>query len=507
MTKHAPTKPVTIRFTARAYERVRANLLKDENEAMCFLFAHVVESAKRRIFLVDYVVQLDEACSLKRSRMAVIIHYRAKNAVYSRFVESSYTGLINCHSHPFARSSVYFSDIDGLDDLREMAWQYDQLPRGKKALGNPNKIHSLSMVFGQDSLDARGFRPGLPPTLPAIEQVQVLGEKLQVIIPTGAVNTPTLSLNELTTYDRQIKAFGEEGQRALANLKVAIIGAGGIGSIVTEGACRLGVKNLTLIDHDVTTADSLNRWQGGRPGDVGKPKVKVLAKRLRAMFPEMRATAIALPLTHPKALAAIKGLDVLIGAVDNHLTRFILNRLSVQYLIPYLDAATAITKGERENNNRMELLSRLGVVVPGTTACLDCSQITYYDQKEIAPHLYDFQTRKQLIASGYVKEHPEMQAPAVMPLNMLAAATLLTELLNLVNGFHPLARSVAIDWLRPNRRTVRSDSDNFPEGPASDCLTCCGYLGTGDNEPLPAVDMVPLSESQFANHFPLAANE
>jgi hypothetical protein len=65
----------------------------------------------------------------------------------------------------------------------------------------------------------------------------------------------------------------------------------------------------------------------------------------------------------------------------------------------------------------------------------------------------------------------------------------LFELLNLVTSFHPLARSVAMDYLRPNATTLRSDSDNFPEGPSPDCLTCTGYLGTGDSEPLPTVDM------------------
>src|SRR5205823_2011124 len=188
---------------------------------------------------------------------------------------------------------------------------------------------------------------------------------------------------------------------------------------------------------------NLNRWQGAHPNDVGQLKVKVLAKRLKAMVPDMRITPIASRLTTAKALKALKACDMVIGAVDNHLARFILNRLSVQYLIPYLDAATAITK--RKDDNQMEQLSRLGVVVPGITACLSCSQITYYDHEEVAPHLYDPQTRKQLIASGYIQDHPDMASPAVMPLNMQAASMVLTELLNLVTGFHPLARSVAMD--------------------------------------------------------------
>jgi molybdopterin/thiamine biosynthesis adenylyltransferase len=88
------------------------------------------------------------------------------------------------------------------------------------------------------------------------------------------------------------------------------------------------------------------------------------------MMKGIKVTPIAEHLGAPKALAALKGCDILIGAVDNHLARFRLNRLGAQYLIPYLDAATIITKSEGDNANRMQLLSRLGVVVPGTTACL-----------------------------------------------------------------------------------------------------------------------------------------
>jgi hypothetical protein len=253
----------------------------------------------------------------------------------------------------------------------------------------------------------------------------------------------------------------------------------------------MGVKNLTLIDHDILSPDSLNRWQGGRPQDVGKPKVQVLARRLRAMMKGINVTSIVAPLIARKAISVLKGCDILIGAVDNHLARFLLDRISVQYLIPYLDAATVIiAKGESEhaNSDRMQLLSRLGVVVPGTTACLECSQISYYEQKDIAPHLYDIQTRANRLASGYIKNHPEIASPSVMPLNMQAASALLIELHNLATGFHPLARYTYLDWLQTDSQIVRADRTNFPERPSPDCLNCAGFLGTGDSEPLPAID-------------------
>jgi hypothetical protein len=510
------TKPVTIRFTGRTYERMHKHLLRDENEEFCFLFAHVVENPKRRIFLVDKMVNLDPACYLRRTRTSIVIDPRAKNALYSRFVQSPYTGLINVHSHPFDRGAVHFSGADDCDDLYEMAYQYEQFPRGKRRLGQKAKVHVLSMVFGQKSLDARGYRPGLVPTLPTIEQVQVLGEPLRFITPTGAGNPPSLSSDDLSTYDRQLRAFGKEGQRTHAQLRVCLVGCGGIGSILAENLTRQGVKNLTLIDHDLLSPDSLNRWQGGRPSDVGKPKVRVLARLLKTMVPGIKVTPIVAPLTAPKALAALKACDVLIGAVDNHITRWLLNRVATQYLIPYLDAATVITKGEDNGGNdsvqRMHLLSRLGVVVPGTTACLDCSQVTYYDKKQIALHLYDPQTRANLYASGYIKDHPEVTSPSVMFLNMQAGAAVLIELMNLVTGFHPLARYTYLDWLNTDSQILRADSSTFPEGPSVDCLNCAGFLGAGDSEPLPAIDEVLDIDngSQIDNFIPIipiAANE
>ena len=483
-------KPVTIRFTGRTYEQVRKHLLRDDLEEACFLFCHVLEiqSPSKLIFLVDHVVILDPDCYIRRTPTSIVIKPRAKNEVYSRFVKSPYNGLVNCHSHPFSHGAVAFSGTDHIDDLFHLSDQLDQLPRGKRFLGQKGAVYVASMVFGQNSLDARGFHPcyGGKPALPSIEQIQVLGETISIITPTGGKGAPLLNAEALRTYDRQIMAFGEEGLRVLANLRIGLAGCGGIGSVAANALCQLGARRLVLVDPDYLGQSGLNRWQGARPQDVGKFKVKVLSRHLKDMVPEMKITAIPHRLTSVKAIRALKGCDLIIGGVDNHLARFMLNRLSVQYLIPYLDAATVISR--RKEDDQMELPSRLGVVVPGTTACLDCSQIRYYDHEEIAPHLYDPQTRKQLIALGYIQDHPEVASPAVLPLNMIAASMLLIEALNLVTGFHPLARSVAMDYLHPNRVTIRSDSDNFPEGPSSDCLTCTGYLGTGDSEPLPAIN-------------------
>jgi hypothetical protein len=202
MSRHGST--VTIRFTGRAFERVRKHLFKDDLEELCFLFCQVVESPTRLIFLANYVVTLDPTCYLRRTPTSIVIDPRATNAVYSRFMESPYTGLINIHSHPFENGAVRFSSTDDTNHLRELAWQSDQLPRDKQALGQNTQEHVLSMVFSQKTLDARGYSPGLSPTLPTIAQVQVLGETIYILTPTGGKPPPHLSARDRATYDIQL---------------------------------------------------------------------------------------------------------------------------------------------------------------------------------------------------------------------------------------------------------------------------------------------------------------
>ena len=49
-------------------------------------------------------------------------------------------------------------------------------------------------------------------------------------------------------WDRNVRAFGADLQRALGELRVTIVGCGGTGSAVAEQITRLGVRHLHLID-------------------------------------------------------------------------------------------------------------------------------------------------------------------------------------------------------------------------------------------------------------------
>jgi hypothetical protein len=73
-------------------------------------------------------------------------------------------------------------------------------------------------------------------------------------------------------HDRQALLFGELGQEVLSSMRVAVVGLGGVGSILVEGLARLGVGDLVLIDDDIVDETNLPRLIAAEREDVGKPK-------------------------------------------------------------------------------------------------------------------------------------------------------------------------------------------------------------------------------------------
>ncbi len=82
-------------------------------------------------------------------------------------------------------------------------------------------------------------------------------------------------------FDRQIRAFGKEGQQLISRLKVGIVGLGGTGSLIAEGLARLGVERFILVDADRVEETNRNRLLGLTENDVRNQSFKVtLARRI-----------------------------------------------------------------------------------------------------------------------------------------------------------------------------------------------------------------------------------
>jgi len=82
------------------------------------------------------------------------------------------------------------------------------------------------------------------------------------------------------------RLFGSSAMKRLRNSHVCVVGLGGVGSWAVEALARSGVGELTLVDMDDVCISNVNRQLHALNGELGKPKVEVLAQRVQAINPE-----------------------------------------------------------------------------------------------------------------------------------------------------------------------------------------------------------------------------
>ena len=113
-------------------------------------------------------------------------------------------------------------------------------------------------------------------------------------------------------YSRQtiLKELGEEGQRKLANSKVAIVGVGGLGTVSSLYLALAGVGYIRLIDQDTIETHNLHRQILYNPADLHYPKTEVSAKKLEKQNPLVTVEAIPENVNASNVERLLKGVDV-----------------------------------------------------------------------------------------------------------------------------------------------------------------------------------------------------
>lgn len=81
------------------------------------------------------------------------------------------------------------------------------------------------------------------------------------------------------TFSRTELLIGKENIEKLRDKKIAIFGLGGVGSFVTEGIIRCGIKNLILVDNDEISPSNINRQLYALQSTIGKKKTELAKER------------------------------------------------------------------------------------------------------------------------------------------------------------------------------------------------------------------------------------
>jgi molybdopterin/thiamine biosynthesis adenylyltransferase len=167
---------------------------------------------------------------------------------------------------------------------------------------------------------------------------------------------------ERERYDRQIMIgeLGQEGQERLKRSRVAIAGAGGLGSPIAIYLTAAGIGRIRVIDHDDVALSNLNRQILHWEEDIGRKKVDSAKAKLRSLNSAVEIEAIPETITEGNASNLMDGCDVIVDGTDNLPTRYILNRCAIEKNIPFCHGAVHGFEG------------RVMTIIPGKTACLGC---------------------------------------------------------------------------------------------------------------------------------------
>ncbi len=152
----------------------------------------------------------------------------------------------------------------------------------------------------------------------------------------------------LERYSRHLRLpqIGLHGQRRLADARVLMIGAGGLGSPAAFYLAAAGVGHLRLVDDDVVDRSNLQRQILHTDDDVGVAKVVSAARRLGALNPTVEVEAVAERLSVGNVERLLQDVDVVIDGSDNFAARYLLNDACVKLAKPLVYGAVQQFEGQ-----------------------------------------------------------------------------------------------------------------------------------------------------------------
>ena len=112
------------------------------------------------------------------------------------------------------------------------------------------------------------------------------------------------------------RLYGIEGLDRLKAAHVAIVGVGGVGSWAAEAIARCGVGEISLFDLDDVCVSNSNRQLHALDSTVGKPKVEVMAERLRGINPDCTVQSGLIP-RRRSAITSTLGLPTVLSSACN----------------------------------------------------------------------------------------------------------------------------------------------------------------------------------------------
>ena len=169
---------------------------------------------------------------------------------------------------------------------------------------------------------------------------------------------------------------GLEGQTKLAEAKVFVVGAGGLGSPVLLYLAAAGIGTIGIIDDDRVDISNLQRQVLHRTEDVGRLKVESAKEQLLALDPNLTIVEHEERLNPENVIDLLTGWDIVVDGTDNIPTRYLIDDACHLLSIPWVYGSIHRFEGQvsffstKENRRYRDLFPE----APPASALQNCAE-------------------------------------------------------------------------------------------------------------------------------------
>ncbi|MEG3191056.1 MULTISPECIES: molybdopterin-synthase adenylyltransferase MoeB [Novilysobacter] len=173
-----------------------------------------------------------------------------------------------------------------------------------------------------------------------------MAASLPIVRPEGG--DPNFDGDFFDRYSRHLRLpeVGEAGQRKLQVARIAMVGAGGLGSPAAFYLAAAGIGTLVLADDDVIDRSNLQRQILHTEARIGTSKVESARVALAALNPRVRVEGFGERVTADNVERLLGGADVVLDGADNFAARYLLNDACVKLGKPLVYGAVHRFEGQ-----------------------------------------------------------------------------------------------------------------------------------------------------------------
>lgn len=178
----------------------------------------------------------------------------------------------------------------------------------------------------------------------------------------------------MNDIDLRTKALLQDDFDKLKDKKIAVIGLGGVGSIIPITLVMTGIKKLVIVDKDKVDYSNLNRQIAYDLNDVGEYKSLALKNKLHKLREDIQIEEISKNIDENFDLKTLLNCDFIVDCIDDISAKILLAKFATENNIKFI---SSLGMGNRIDPSKVFITT-----LNKTTSCPLAKKYRYLLKKE-----------------------------------------------------------------------------------------------------------------------------